>query len=54
MSADRARCELLSKLTTMKDYVDLNYPNISEKGAYQAHNALDAIWPYIDRRKGAK
>ena len=48
---DRARCQLLSKLTTLKDYVDQNYEGISEKGAYQAQGLLDNLWQYIDRRR---
>ena len=48
---DRARCQLLSKLNTLKEYVDKNYEEITESKAFQAHNLLDGIWETLERRK---
>ena len=51
MSADRARCELLSKLTNMRDWVDRNFTEINETKAYQAHSLLDKVWETLERRR---
>lgn len=48
---DRARCELLNKLTVLRDYVDSHYSALGEARAKEGCLVLDKLWEVLDRRK---
>ena len=48
---DRAKADLLNKLTVLRDYVDTNYEDITDAKAAKAVPMVDELFAIIERRR---